>query len=396
MRISLTFVCLFAFQILFGQNLTVKQDDDDILFFNESNQTIELWFRMQQKAINQIILPGKMKKFDNPKFLTREDLENSEIFYAYSYRALEQDVAQSLTKFYADLEKKRKHTRHGYDKIDQPFYSIETFKKFTRSKNINTTNDEIFKDFGEFVSTHLIPESRELLSNVHGNSNKYRHDVKTKMIQFLNTKVDNSSENAMFLNQLNQLESFFLQYKDIANERHTFGSLKDLGFETFKNNPSTDFGVYMTTNDFDVVKHIDLPKMDTRGFNFEVYAAQRFAKSRVGKRRTFNYYGAASYLSYKDKLYGLKKSFVNIGPEVRFTGYYNNQFQLIGSAGISMDITSDKYMVDDDSKKFGYYFGGDLGLLFIRFGMRYYSNIAEKEFLPEGHWFYRAGLVAKF
>src|SRR5690606_26148238 len=105
------------------------------------------------------------------------------------------------------------------------------------------------------------------------------------------------------------------------------------------------------------------PEMDTRGFNFEVFASQRFHQSRVSKRRTINYHAAASYLSLKDKSFNLKKSIVGIGPEIRYTGYYENQVELIAEAGALLDITSDKYMVPGDKKQIGYYVGGQLSLL---------------------------------
>ena len=65
---------LLCFALGFAQEFQVKQDDDDILFFNQTEQSIEVWVRMQQIAVNEVVQPGEMKKFINPAFLTKEDL----------------------------------------------------------------------------------------------------------------------------------------------------------------------------------------------------------------------------------------------------------------------------------------------------------------------------------
>lgn len=70
--------------------------------------------------------------------------------------------------------------------------------------------------------------------------------------------------------------------------------------------------------------------------------------------------------------------------------------QLIAGAGLTADITAEKYIPETDSRKFGFYAGGEISLLFIRLGMRYYSGLAEEALMPEGHWFYRLGIVGKF
>ena len=57
----------------FAQEFEIKQDDDDVLFFNQSEQTVEVWVRMQQMAISEVVKPGEMKKFVNSDYLTKED-----------------------------------------------------------------------------------------------------------------------------------------------------------------------------------------------------------------------------------------------------------------------------------------------------------------------------------
>ena len=397
MKKLLLLITILGIQILLAQEFKIKQDDDAILFFNESEQTVEVWVRMKDMAINEVVAPREMKKFNNPDYLTPEHLENSEIFYAYTFRALAHDVTKSLELFEKDLANKRKILNRGYQAVNQPFYRTKNFEQFLDSASeIQQWEILAAKDLDKFTSEIVVPQSRDLLANVNQNAANNREKVIQSINKFLTTIIKDESENSMFLQQMNRFETLFTNYEKVANQRKDLGNLADNGFKVFTNNPSTDFGVYMTTNNLKLIKDYNYREMDTRGFNFEVYAAQRFAKTRVGKRRTLNYYGAASYLSYKDKEYELKKSFINIGPEIRYTGYYENQVQLIAGAGLTADITAEKYIPETDSRKFGFYASGEISLLFIRLGMRYYSGLAEEALMPEGHWFYRLGIVGKF
>ena len=397
MKIKYGCVLLLLAGLTFAQQFQIKQDDDAILFFNESKQTVEVWLRIQQLAVNEVVVPGEMKKFVHPEYLKPEDLTDSEVFYAYSYKALEKDVERSLNQFFTEIENKRSILNRGYEKVNLPFYRTERFQVFLdnpdeteRWKSLNSNG------LNAFIQELIIPESRDLMISAHKDAPKSRQNVTALMNRFLSNNVVDESEYPLFVNQMNQLETFFAAYSDLNNVKKDLGSLQDNGFEVFTGNPGTDIGVYMTTNNLKLVRDYNYREMDTRGFNFEVYAAQRFAKTRVGKRRTVNYYGAASYLSLKDKEYGLKKSFINLGPEVRYTGYYENQVQWVLGAGITADITAEKYIAPEDKKQFGFYAGTEISLLFIRLGIRYYSNLAEKDLMPEGNLFYRGGIVAKF
>ena len=397
MKIIFSLLIAFACQLVFAQQFQVKQDDDAILFFNESQQTVEVWVRMQQLAVNEVVIPGEMKKFVHPEFLTPADLEESEVFYAYSYKALEKDVELSLNQFFKELEAKRKILNRGYLAVNKPFYRTDKFVDFLDNQNeIQRWQTLPASELNAFLDDVVVPESKDLMVPAHQQAVQSRQQVMNQMNRFVTTTVRDESEINAFLMQMNKLETFFANYAATNNSRVDLGSLEDNDFKVFKGNPGTDFGVYLITNNLKLIRDYNYREMDTRGFNFEVYGAQRFAKSRIGKRRTLNYYGAASYVSLKDKEFGLKKSIVTVGPEIRYTGYYENQVQLIASTGLAADITAEKYMAPTDKRQFGMYAGGEISLLFIRLGMRYYSNLANEDLMPEGNFFYRLGIVAKF
>lgn len=397
MKLQLTLLLAVIFECVLAQQFKIRQDDDQILFFNESDRSVEVWVRMQDIAVNEVVIPGELKKFTHPEFFSPGDLEDSEIFYAYSYRALEADIKASLSNFYKELEQKRKILNRGYKTVNQPFYRTDMMQEFLETEEQkNRWQSLMARDLDDFTGEVVLPPSRNLLGNVHNHAEASVQKAVKEVSRFLATEVRDESENSMFRHQMNKLETLFYQYSDEDNTLKNLGSLKDNDFKVFTNNPGTDFGVYLTTNNIKLIRDYPYREMDTRGFNFEVQFSQRFAQSRVGKRRTLNYYGAASYLSLKDKEFELKKSFITLGPQLRFTGYYENQVQLIAETGIVLDITGEKYMAATDKRQFGMYAGGELSLLFIRLGMRYYSNLANDELMPEGNWFYRLGIVGKF
>ncbi|MDO5656334.1 MAG: hypothetical protein Q4G27_09365 [Flavobacteriaceae bacterium] len=397
MKFFLKYLPLFLIPWCFAQEVKIKQDDDQILIFNESDHTVEVWVRLNKLAFNEVLISGEMKKLKHPKYLTPEDLNASEILYAYSYRALEQDVARSLNQFYKNLEQKRKILNRGYKPVNQPFYRTELLHHFvTAEEDLIRLKQLPPQELNLFISEIILPHSKDLLGKVHQNAQKSKDKLMRDVAHFFATSIHDESENNMFLTEMNRLQTYFDQYSSIHNQRKDLGSLEQNNFKIFTNNPGTDFGVYLTTNNLKLIRDYNYREMDTRGFNFEVYAAQRLFQTRVAKRRTLNYYAAASYLSLKDKEFGLKKSFVNLGPEIRFTGYYENQVQLVAGAGLTTDITAKKYLAPLDKRQLGYYAGGELSLLFIRLGMRYYSGLASEDLMPEGKWFYRLGIVAKF
>ena len=379
-----------------AQEFKIQQEDDDILFFNESKQTVEVWVRMQKIAINQIVPPGVLKKFDNPEYLKNDDLTDSEIYYAYTYRALEFDVKASLADFYKNLEENRKYLNRGLAVVNKPFYRTESFEEFLNSEGLIQIKTLNAKDLEAFVNANVLPESKDLLGNVNKEAAKSKENLVNEVSKFLATQMRDEGEVDMFSQQMSKLEYLFSNYLNSNNQQVSLGSLEENEFKIFTKNPGTDVGVYITTNNLKLIRDYNYREMDTRGLNFEVQASQRLLETRVSKRRTLNYYAAASYLSLKDKEFDLKKSFINLGPQIRYTGYYENQVQLIGSAGVTMDITSNKHMNPDDKKQFGFYAGGEISLLIFRFGLRYYTNLTEPELSPEGNLFYRLGIVAKF
>lgn len=388
---------LLCFALGFAQEFQVKQDDDDILFFNQTEQSIEVWVRMQQIAVNEVVQPGEMKKFINPAFLTKEDLRDSEILHAYTYKALTADVNKLFEDFYSQLKQKRKFLNRGAIPIDQPFYRLPVFDEFLENDDQKKQRQNLAaQNLESFVENVVIPQPKNLLNSANTDVEKPREELVKMVSKFIATRVMHDDEETLFLNQMNKVETLFYNYLNENNQAKKLGSLEQNEFKLFTDNPGTNIGIFITTNSFGKIERYDYPEMDTRGFNFEVFASQRFHQSRVSKRRTINYHAAASYLSLKDKSFNLKKSIVGIGPEIRYTGYYENQVELIAEAGALLDITSDKYMVPGDKKQIGYYVGGQLSLLFIRMGVRYYDQVAEPEFSPEGKVFYRLGLVAKF
>lgn len=380
-----------------AQEFQIKQDDDDILFFNESEQTYEIWLRVQGTAYNEIVLPGQMKKIINSSHLTKEDLRNSEIIQAYSYRALAQDVLLSLDGFYDRLDKSRKLLNRGSKEVNQPFYRMDVFDEFLELEEQKQQKQNLkSSQLENFVASSVLPKSKNLMAKTNRDNSKSQKELLSVVSKFVATKVKHEGELPAFLEEMNKIETLFYQYLNEDNQTQELGSLEDNDFKLFTNNPGTELGVYITTNSFGKIERYDYPEMDTRGFNFEVFASQRFHQMRVSKRRTLNYHAAASYLSLKDKGFDLKKSFLTFGPQVRYTGYYENQVALIGEGGLLMDITADKYMMPKDKKQFGYYLGGEISLLFVRIGVRYYDRLTEPELSPEGKLFYRLGLVAKF
>lgn len=395
-KVSLVLAFLMS-ALAASQNFEVKQDDDDIIFFNQTENSVEVWLRMQNIAFNELLKPGEMKKVINPNYLTLEDLNDSEIVHAYSYRALLSDVKLTMQGFYDQLEKNRRLLNRGSRPIHQAFYTLESFDVFLNNPNqaglkqTLNTQDEL-KDF---VGNAVLPASKNLMDDFHQNVGKSRSELIEIIAEFVATEVRHEGEESIFLEKMQIIQSYFDKYDDFNNQTIALGDLENNDFKLFTGTPGFNVGVYIVTNNFGKIKRYDFPNMDTRGFNFEVAASYRFMENRLSKRRTLNYHASATYLNLIDDGFDLKKSFVALGPQIRYTGYYENQVELIGEAGVIFDITSNKNMVENDKRQFGYYVGGELSLLFVRLGVRYYDQLTVPELSPEGKLFYRLGLVLK-
>lgn len=380
-----------------AQNFEIKQDDDDIIFFNQTEKSIEVWLRMQNIAFNELVKPGEAKKVVNPNYLTEEDLNNSEIIRAYSYRALLSDVQLTMTGFYDQLEKNRRLLNRGSKPIHQPFYALESFDMFLNHplRETSKPTGQSEAEVKNFVKNSVVPQSKGLMDDYHKNSEESKMELIEIMTEFVSTEVLHEGEESIFMEQMQKIKSYFDDYNDFSNLAQNLGNLENNDFSLFTGTPGFNFGVYITTNNFGKIKRYDFPDMDTRGLNFEVAGSYRFKENRLSKRRTLNYHASATYLSLIDDGFDFKKSFVTLGPQVRYTGYYENQVELIGEMGAVFDITSNKNMAEEDKRQFGYYFGAEASLLFFRLGVRYYDRLTEPELSPEGKLFYRLGLVIK-
>lgn len=396
-RIVSTVFGLMLSVLAFAQNFEIKQDDDDVIFFNQSENSIEVWLRMQNIAFNELVKPGEMKKVINPNYLTEEDLINSEVVQAYSYRALLSDVKLSMQGFYDQLEKNRRLLNRGSRPINKAFYELESFNVFLNNPDQVglRTNLNSEEEMMEFIEIAVIPPPKNLMDGFHQNSGKSRAALIALMHEFVSTEVRHEGEESIFIEKMQVLSSFFNRYNDLNNQTIAMGNLEDNDFKLFTGTPGFNFGVYIVTNNFGNIERYDFPNMDTRGFNFEVAASYRFMENRLSKRRTLNYHASATYLNLVDDGFDFKKSFMTLGPQIRYTGYYENQVELIGETGVIFDITANKNMAENDKRQFGYYFGGEISLLFVRLGVRYYDRLTEPELSPEGKLFYRLGLVLK-
>lgn len=380
-----------------AQEFKVKQSDDDILLTNNAKVSQEVWVRLNDLAINEYIQPGQTKKYINPEFFTQEKLDNSEIWYAYTYKALARDVKKILNEFDVALKESRSNLKRGYETINQAFYSLEVFEAFLEDEQqVSRVQNLKHYELHSFVEEVVLPKEKKLFHHLNINTKESHQELILSISRFLASNVDNESEIPLFVDTMNKIETLFYSYMSEGNEAKELGSLAQNDFKLFTKNPGTNIGVYITTNNFGTIERYDYPNMDTRGFDFEVAFSQRIIENRISKRRTLNLHGATSYVSFKDKSFDLKKSFITLGPQLRYTGYYENQVELIAEAGALIDITSKKYMVPTDKRQVGYYVGGEIALLFIRLGVRYYDHLAEPSLMPEGNLVYRAGIVAKF